>query len=171
MVIIDKSEFNKDLDNYLDKKREGPSGSDTLRSGALRLFSFFTKRIPSDDEVQAKQAARVAAKEREMEVMEEEIEEIHETEDVLETHREGIVYRFLKVLRLTGRKEYVDDEDLEEAIVEQRVIETEEMFKDTLKSLHKWLEELPPDKMEQFKRSEDFEKYKAALRKVGLIKN
>jgi len=67
-------------------------------------------------------------------------------------------------MRRSGRE--IPDEEYESEEEEYTLDE----IKQVLKVLHKWLEELPPDKKEQFKRSEDFVKYKEALHKLGLIK-
>ena len=46
----------------------------------------------------------------------------------------------------------------------------DEDVKEVLKRLHIWIERLPNREMREFKISEDFELYKALLKKYGLIK-
>ena len=77
--------------------------------------------------------------------------------------------------RIFGRKRthYDEDEeyDSEEVQVQETKIDTEkEELKDLVKILHKWIEKLPSDKINEFKRSPDFEKYKSGLKKLNMIK-
>lgn len=168
MINIANNDFNKDMDDYLTTIRDKDNKREPSFSGALKIFNVLRRRIPSDEEVERRELKR--QNEREMEVMEDEIEEIHETEEVMEVQREGIVTRFLKKLRLSSRDEYIEDEEEMEVAVERRAIASEEKCKETIKIVHKWLEQLPPEKLDQFKRSEDFVKYKQTLKELGLIK-
>lgn len=65
------------------------------------------------------------------------------------------------------KKEQEEDDSSMELQVQRQNIED---LKETIKVLHRWLEKLPPDKISEFKRSPDFEKYKSGLKKLGLIK-
>jgi hypothetical protein len=123
----------------------------------------FRRRIP--DEARVKKLSR--KDEEELTEMEEELEQIQEAEDELEEEREGILKRFFRRLWMAGRKEQNEDIVLEEA--EQPSI-IEEEIKEVLKDIHKWLENLPKDKKAEFRKSEDFRKYKDLLKKLGMIK-
>ncbi|MCF7871689.1 hypothetical protein K9L97_01525 [Candidatus Woesearchaeota archaeon] len=169
MVKIDKGEFNRDMDDYLNS-RKGESQS-SMRSGALKLFSFFQRRIPNDEEIEMRAREREVENVRELENMQDDVEDIQAAEDAMELEREGIFKRFLKLLRLGGRSDFPEEEEVLESVAEQKALELEESFKDTVKMLHKWLEMLPAEKMDQFKRSDDFQRYKEVLKKLGMIKN
>ena len=54
--------------------------------------------------------------------------------------------------------------------VEETVSSDIDDLKEAVKVLHRWLEKLPPEKIAEFKKSPDFETYKGALRKLGMIK-
>jgi len=187
VVNITKFNFNHDLDDYLDKRRaeEKPfekavtkiknkfHSVDELeeepRPKRKKQYSFlsriFRRRIPSEEEIEEEIGTLSKKEATDLEMEEERIEDAQELDEDLEEQRESMITRFLRKLRLYRRAQY--EEDYEE--VEEKPIVDEEM-KELLKTLHKWLEQLPYDKKEQFKRSEDFVKYKESLRKYGLIK-
>jgi hypothetical protein len=51
------------------------------------------------------------------------------------------------------------------------VFESEdEELKEMLRRMHEWVIQLPPEKLAEFKRSEDFELYARVLKKHNLIK-
>lgn len=160
------------MDDYLSRQRRPVKVKKTKsfhREGEKKgegfsLFAMFRRKIPSDEEVEAK--IQKKEQEEELEQMEEEIKEIDEVEEELEEEREGIISRFLRLLRFTK-----SDDDYEEVIeATNEDSETTEQVKDVIKILHKWLEQLPPEKLTAFKQSEDFAKYKQALKDLKLIK-
>lgn len=126
------------------------------------LSGLFTRRIP--DEKVLEDLPETEAKV--LEEMEDEIEELDQEIEELEEERESLWTRFLKSMRASRRTEGEIKDDLLDEVVP---VMDEEM-RETLKLLHKWLEKLDPDVMNQFKRSTDFEQYKLMLDKYGLIK-
>jgi hypothetical protein len=46
----------------------------------------------------------------------------------------------------------------------------DEEMKQFLKTMHRWITQLPPEKQQEFKSSEDFKVYTDMLRKYNLIK-
>ena len=94
------------------------------------------------------------------------IEEIDEEIEELEEVRESLWTRFLRSMRSSRRSEAELRDDILDDVVP--AIDTD--VKDVLKVMHKWLERLPSNDMNQFKRSEDFEQYKTILEKYDLIK-
>jgi len=100
---------------------------------------------------------------------ESEIEAIDEIEDELEERREGLLRRFFKKLRMRKRKRLEEDDEDEYLEYEEENKDFEEI-KEVIKITHKWLEELPPETIERFRRSEDFIRYKETLRRLGMIK-
>ena len=127
------------------------------------IFRSQPKSIPQE-EVQEDLTPEEMEK---LEHMEDEIEEIDEDIEELEEKREGLVARFLQSMRLFRHKSppLTDDEILEDVVP---VID--EDVKETLKTLHKWLEKLPNNELRAFRVSDDFQSYKAILEKYGLIK-
>lgn len=68
-------------------------------------------------------------------------------------------------------EEDIDSEVLSSTVQEES--EHEKLIDQTrtvLKDLHKWLSKLPPEQVDAFKRSPDFERYKELLDKYGLIR-
>jgi hypothetical protein len=100
---------------------------------------------------------------------ESEIEAIDEIEEELEERREGLLRRFFKKLRMRKRRRIEEDD---EDYVEYDEPENKdfEEIKEVIKITHKWLEELPPETIERFRRSEDFIRYKETLKRLGMIK-
>ncbi|MBN1274994.1 hypothetical protein JXA12_01770 [Candidatus Woesearchaeota archaeon] len=185
--------FNDDMDEYLSrvygkkeryvdtvKKRKRPVEErvpelseeevyveyDNARPGVgVRewLASLFSRRIPDEalsDDVPPAEAA-------ELESMEDELEEVSEEIEELEDRRESLWERFMNRLRWPGRE---SKDELKDELLEEVVPVIDEDVKETLKLLHSWLERLPRGEMQAFKRSDDFQRYKATLEKYGLIK-
>ncbi|MGV8168687.1 MAG: hypothetical protein ACP5N3_01385 [Candidatus Nanoarchaeia archaeon] len=162
----------------------------------MSIFSFFRRRIPDEQEVAKKEADKHKAEELasfeddgdvppevvakqvqkaeqakpKIEVVEdddfEDYEEEPEVNLASQKKKEG---GFMNKLFGFGNKKQEQDEQ-EQAMLAQQQQQSIEDMKETIKILHKWLEKLPPDKIYEFKRSPDFEKYKEGLRKLGLIK-
>lgn len=86
-------------------------------------------------------------------------------EEEYEERRPGLVRRAFRKIFGTRQE---PEEDME--IEQPTEPDFEEELKDTIKMIHKWLEQLPPEKLAQFKRSPDFERYKKLLRRLKLIK-
>ena len=73
--------------------------------------------------------------------------------------------------RIFRRSPKIEDEEYIESEEEQVKVDTEkEELKELVKILHRWIEKLPSDKINEFKRSSDFEKYKSGLKKLNMIK-
>lgn len=178
MVNI-SNDFNDELDRYIEKRRSAkPFYKDILKQkkkqdyassdkeeGRKMIFGFLRRRIPTDEEIQEKleqeKMKRQEAQMDQQDQMEPE-EEFYEEEPEL---REGPVKRLVRKLFFTRVDE--EYEEMPEEIQEED--ETQEL-KETIKVLHRWLEKLPPEQITAFKNSEDFEKYKEALKKLGLTK-
>ncbi|MBN1175977.1 hypothetical protein JXA48_05015 [Candidatus Woesearchaeota archaeon] len=109
-------------------------------------------------------------------------EEIHEIEDELddveheveelEEKRESLIKRFFSIFR--SNRSSVEEEmpdfehshDVELDPAEVLKAETRQ----TLKIIHKWISRLPPEQIDAFKRSPDFNRYKELLEKYNLLK-
>ncbi len=180
MVIIAKKEFNSDLDKYIDS-RKGEESSLSKRLGrvkkslsereikitwpSLGIRNMFRRRIPSEER---RVREKIPEKdEEEFSEMEDELGQIQEAEDELEQEREGVLRRFFRKLWFSDRQR-IDDEEV--AVEESQVMASDEETREVLKGLHKWLESLPQDKKAEFKKSEDFHKYKDLLKRLGMIK-
>lgn len=195
MVTIAKKAFNDDMDDYLDKlygkkeryidtvkkqKKKAPVQKVPLDVSEEEIFveyddarpslgftswlsNLFARRIPQEripDDLPVTEA-------KVLEDMEEEIEEIdHEIEE-LEEERESLWTRFLKSMRMSRHR---TEGEIKDDLLDEVIPVMDEEMKETLKLLHKWLEKLPPSDMNAFKRSDDFQQYKAMLEKYGLIK-
>lgn len=110
--------------------------------------------------------------ENEARVLEEAEQEIEETDHQihdLEEKRDSLWTKFLKSMR-ASRSSADDEGSSDDYGDDLSVATTDEDVKDVLKLVHKWLEQLPPAKLNEFKQSEDFRKYKSVLEKYGLIR-
>lgn len=189
MIRIAGPDFNKDMSSYMDYRRnevtpfemESHKEKQTVlktqetyespvrsRSFLQSLAILFRKRIPSDDEIQAHIKQLDEEEKVKAEDIKEEIEEIEEAEDELEMEKESLMRKLLRKIGFYTSREVVSDEELE-TIQEEQVMVDEET-KETIKLLHKWLKQLPPDKLDSFRKSQDFVKYKELLRRLGMIK-
>jgi hypothetical protein len=177
VVTIAGKDFNLDMDKYIKKRRTTDSSSKSSRPtmnvkekinemrqnmNEWKVFSLFKRKERDYDE-------DIEEDDDDEEYIEEEteIEAIDEIEDELEERRESALKRFFKTLRMRRRARPEEDDDYE---VYEETEENLEDIKEVIKITHKWLEELPPETIERFRRSEDFVKYKEALRKLKMIK-
>ncbi len=178
MVIIAKKEFNLDLDKYIDDRR-GDGSSLGKKFGKMKksfserdikiswpslgIRNMLRRRIPSEEMPKKEKIPE----DEEFSEMEEELEQIHEVEEELEEERENVLKKFFRKLWYSDR-EVVDEEEIvgEEA----QIANSDEETREVLKGLHKWLESLPRDKKSEFKKSEDFKRYKDLLQRLGMIK-
>ncbi|MFP4523076.1 MAG: hypothetical protein ACLFNM_00820 [Candidatus Woesearchaeota archaeon] len=112
----------------------------------------------------------------ELESIEEEVQNLDEEVETLENKKQNLMARFFQKL-FSSSKKSVDDEDIEEisqedisATVEHKESLVQEETKEVLKAMHKWLSKLPPEQIEAFRRSEDFDRYKALLQHYGVAR-
>ncbi len=179
-------EFNADLDNYIKRIRKKRMNKFYNNGGTARLkksksvlkdlndkeviieekeplrfrqliVSLFTRKPKLQDENES-QDLEIYSVENTISTedpdFEEEIEEeIEETEGFFE-----------KLLSLFRKKEPVEEYDDEQEEPEDNDL------KEVFKIITKWLNFLPPHKLNEFKKSEDFKKYKEFLLKHKLIK-
>lgn len=108
--------------------------------------------------------------------LEHEIDDVEQQSEELEEKRSGLFSRLFSFLNFGGRSRGEYEEDIPEDQVKEQLKAQEEkdsLYKETretLKILHKWINRLPPQQIEAFKRSPDFQKYKELLDKYNLIK-
>lgn len=175
VVEIGRKDFNMEMDSYIKNRRSKEYSKDSKSLGERfsdlkddvyewKVFSLFRRKgsdryvddIEEDDEDYTEE--------------ETEIEAIDELEDELEERREGVLRRFFKKLRLAGRKSPVEEDFDEDEVLEEDDGADLDDIREVIKITHSWLEELPPETLNRFKRSEDFVKYKEVLKKLKMIK-
>lgn len=154
MVRIAKKDFNKEMDEYLETRKYS-DGRERLLTKIKRLFPEKKddyKRIDLEPEEEVE--------EPEQEEMVEEPEE-----EVPQEKRRGFM------AWIFGWRNEEGDE-FEEVVVEENDEREEEIeeLKEVVRILHGWLEKLPKDELNKFRRSEDFQRYKDALDRLGLLK-
>jgi len=157
--VVDISEkqmdFNKDLDGYLGGR---------VKQETIKADSDFEKEDKGFEEpfykvLGAEKSVLHEEKVREIEEVEEEVEKEIEAED-----RPGLLSRIKGFI--LGSDKDADEEDF----IEEKKDTIPDDLKEVLKLQHKWINKLPPEKISEFKESEDFQKYTDVLRKYGLIK-
>ena len=101
--------------------------------------------------------------------IEETVEVTEETEEELDepvsTPRRSLISWLFR-----RRPKYEEFDDEENEVMTADPENNEEDYREAIKILHKWVEKLDPHTLNQFKRSEDFGKYKEVLAKLKLIK-
>jgi hypothetical protein len=107
---------------------------------------------------------------KELEGMEEKIEEVHEEEKDVDEKQENVLKRFFKKLNFSESKE--EEKGYEDASMSNNpdIEMNEEEMRELLHGLYNWIIQLPSDKLEKFKTSKEFELYTKYLRKHNLIK-
>ncbi len=177
MVVIGK-DFNREMDEYLSERRKGSKSgffSETTRGG--EKDSWFSKVFSSKKSREEVEVPESLAEEgEEIEVVEEEIEPEDTEEDKTppeeepEPVRESLLSKFLKKLGFGKNLHRVEEERIEAEAQQEKNEEFRKDFREFAKIAHKWVEKLPSEKKKEFKRKEEFQKYKEILEKHGLLK-
>lgn len=140
-------------------------------------FSIFSRKRKTSDimeeEIQEHSAELSAEEKTELENMETEVSHIENEEEDLERAKGNVVSRFFA--SIFKKRSRVIEDDFDEVSEEhiQKAVQEDTLKDETrivLKSMHKWLSRLPPDQIDAFRRSPEFEMYKELLGKYGLIK-
>ena len=185
-MSMHQQEINNDLKSYInDRKKSKPFWQRVFRNSP-RSKTEVQEEIKEDLEEKAAAEENALAEDdkKELHEMEAKIEEVNtveeRVEEEIEEEHEGVLKRFFKKLHHakpndSATADAVEDDanDAEdESIAEETpaVEISEEEIKTLLKNMHDWILELPPEKLQEFKRSEDFELYTKALKHYKLIK-
>lgn len=145
-------EFNQEMGSYL-KHRKQTKGTNPF-SSARRYVQGMLK---SDEEEQAAQA----------DIPQERVQEMLANKRVPREERFAEQPRKVNTfMRWFGSRQEAEEDETE--TMQAPVLD--EDTKEALKLTFKWLKRLDPETIEEFKRSPDFERYKIALDKYGLLK-
>ncbi len=166
-----KQVFNRDMDSYLSRRKTpkriirltlGPSGDDGRPGlwGSMFARRTHARPMPADEEVD------VDTIEEEIKELDAEIEEAQEFEAEAKHERDGLFKRFLRSLK--GDDKFNEDEEIIVGPPQVPTIDPE--VAEVLKLSFKWISQLPPNKLSQFKESPDSTKYKNCLLKYGLVR-
>lgn len=142
-----------------------------------RLFTFrrnMIREVSQSEELTPEEMAKLRGMEDDIEdtekeivEKEEEMKEIKNEETELIERREGLLTNFFGKINIFKRRPMetveIPTEGYDEPALDQDLIN---VFKIT----HKWIDQLTPAKKRSFKASNDFQIYKEALQKYGLIK-
>jgi len=197
-VVIIANDLNKELDKYISSRRDTDMWSffsprprkpkvkaevpDGLATGEVRVLEdeepgFWTRlfrreREPVSEDLSPEEMARLEAMQAGMEEIDELEEEHPEAMEELEMERESLLERFFALFRGSGRRHRLERKAAELEYVEDEVIpRIDEEVKGVLKAIHPWLERLPPEEKKAFKKSNDFQVYRALLQKYGIAKS
>lgn len=190
MVII-ASDLNKELDKYISSRRESASWSlfsprkpkakhaeelpEGLSSDKVHIITeepLPMKGGPNlSEDLSPEEMARLEAMQRDLERVDR-AEEAHPAfQEELEEERESLLDRFFAFFRLSDRRHRLERKAHELEYVEEEVVpRIDEDVKRVLKIVHSWLEQLPSKEKKAFKKSKDFQEYKALLQKYGIAK-
>jgi len=168
VIKIANKDFNSDLDNYIKGRRfndtRGVSLSkrfDFKKVNEWTVFSLFRNK-------KEKKQFDEDYDDEHHDVKEFEIDSGEELDNELGERRKGFLTTFFKKRRVSKKFKAKEEKDDFDAV---DVVESDlEEAKEVIKIAHKWLEELPPESIYRFKKSDDFQKYKSILKKLGMIK-
>ncbi|MFT4311128.1 MAG: hypothetical protein ACMXX7_00720 [Candidatus Woesearchaeota archaeon] len=146
-----KISINDDLSEYLENRKNKEEYDSSFSDFFKNLKTRFSKVKSSKQELTPEESYED----------EEEFDELPKKKSLMS-----------RIFRRKPKYEEDEDdfEDDKEDEEELRIDEEKEELKELVKILHKWIEKLPSDKINQFKRSPDFEKYKSGLKKLNMIK-
>jgi hypothetical protein len=202
VTIADKSDFNKDFDNYISSRKNANQFNFFKKVESLipkkSIFSKKKKNDFEDDYVEEKpkktffsnlfkkkknikknyddedSMEKIPPKKikKEVEQLEQEVEDFTEAQDELEQRREGLFKKMFRVI--FGVNEKFEEEDIDPSLIKTEVKKEEDILKQetraTLKIVHKWISRLSPEQIDAFRRSPDFVKYKELLERYDLLK-
>jgi len=161
-VTMSQEEINKDLGHYLHDKKTQPFWSNMFREKQEVRNEIKEELEHTDDHMNPEDK-------KELEHIEQKIEEVdkigEEVEETIEKEKEGLLTKFFKKLRSTRTAPEMDEEEMASTVESG-----DEEMKQFLKTMHRWITQLPPEKQQEFKSSEDFKVYTDMLRKYNLIK-
>jgi len=181
VVNIGQKTFNRDMDNYIKDRRKSPSffketsfrfTVEREQGGGSFLNKIFSRekkaRIEVEEDLPIETHERTKAEVKEIE---QEIDDYEELEEHIEHKREGAIGRLFRKIGLGGGQRHMDDYQGEDMGDEPFAFLTMQRdIKEALKIVNKWMGKLPPKKLQEFKNSEDFTRYKDLLKKHNLIK-
>ncbi len=187
MVIIADPGLNRELDKYISSRRE-PDGlfgflsskpkqkpkaePVEVQEGPGFWERLFGKKDPElvSENLTLEEKARLRAMQEEMAMVAEAEEEHPEAAPELEEVRESLWERFTGMFRSYERRHRLEEKAMDLETYERDVLHDEEEVRKTLKTIHKWLERLPMEEKQAFRRSPDFQEYKALLEKYSIAK-
>lgn len=189
---MSQEEINEDLGGYLHERKDRPfwknfkSKSRPKASNVQEELKVDVKRVADREEKNI-----APENKKELEAIEEKIEEVNkietDTESYIEKEHESLLRRFFKRLNFSekdaderieediGTKE-ASEEEIKTVQAEKAGYNKEELvmndseLREMLHGLHEWLAQLPPEKLAEFKQSKDFELYTQYLKKHNLIR-
>ncbi|MGV8141558.1 MAG: hypothetical protein ACP5NW_03915 [Candidatus Woesearchaeota archaeon] len=174
-----QDDINKDLGSYLSErkgkpfwKRYGKNHTIKPKYDEAHMDSAIKHEI---EHVKAEEEHTLKPEDKkELESMEEHVEEINEEEKEFVEHtdeeREGVLKKFFKKLNFSKEEEEDHMHTHAEMSDNPEIQMTDEELRELLHGLHNWIIQLPADKLEKFKNSKEFELYTKYLRKHNLIK-
>lgn len=171
MARIDKTDFNRELVSYIRKKKSKAKKKYSPKAKEADVYyqeqkpslwnKLFTKRMEA--KMPREKVAEIKEIEEEIEETDQEIKEAEEIEKTAEIRKERLFSRLFR--KMKGA-----DKEKPEFPEEEAMPQLDEDVKDILKITFNWINKLPKAKLQEFKSSEDFEKYKVILMKYGLVK-
>ncbi len=123
------------------------------------LMNFF--KAKEKNELEAEEKEEVEELKDEYDDLDEMEEDVEDLEEQIDEKKESIFKKLLNVFKAKPKNEVEEFDEM---------LELNEDVKDVIKTLTKWIKELPPEKIKQFKESDDFKKYKEVLSNYNLIK-
>lgn len=195
MVTI--SDINKDLDKYIASRREKAqwdffSSKKThqpkkveevpeMEPGAVHVLEdrepgfwerLFRKEKPVvSEDLSPEEMDRLEAMQEKMEELDELEQEHPESTMIVEEERESLLDKFFGLFRGYGRRHKTEEALEAAAYIEEEVVpQLDEDVKEVLRIIHSWLNRLPKRVRDDFKKSNDFQKYRKLLEKYSLAK-
>ena len=159
-------DFNKDMGSYLRERKTAGEG----------FFSKMKKKMPkvsfSKEEEQKPIPDTVPKEHVEMVLRGERVPQPEPVEDEFEAapeKRKPFWHRWFFVVEETYEEPTQDDVDM--AVLERKPApKVDEDVKNMLRTCVRWVNMLPPEKIQEIKRSDDYVEFKRLLDKYGLLK-
>lgn len=170
MITISKEDFNKELENYIDRRTSAREEKEV--EGFMKKLFGRSRKPPKEEKRVSKPKKEVVEEEVfvEEETVFEDDDDFEEEDDFYQrSNRQGFFSSILTIFRGKsgdGMKEEFYEEDVS---YEEYDNIDEEQVKDFLRELHPWLESFEPRTMGRFKQSTAFRKYKKLLEELDMI--
>lgn len=179
---MDQKDFNRDMDSYLRKRKDSKGGFFSSLKSVPKVEIVGDddqEEKPTDVPLEQVQAVlrgeTVRPQETSREATTVEFDEEDFTEQSFEQEpRRGFWSRLWQSIGMT-REEVIGDEDEEvpdfsDLTPKRNKDEIDGDIKDMLKTCVQWVNRLPPEDIQDIRRSDDYQEFKRLLDKYGLLK-
>lgn len=157
--------MNSDMDRYLRERRRSKGFYEPAKPPFWSSWFAPSERIAEEEKMV------LDTMEHDIKKGEEQLERVHEVEEKLEEQQEERVSLYQRFMRLFQREQQVEEEIQElktETVVNDTAVSDD--FRALAQIQMRWLDRMPTRIKEEFKTSDDYQRYVEILQRRGVVK-